>query len=73
MCPQNAGNAVSESQNSKNFWGTMPSDPLQLCRHYGLPLTKLLATLLVKHTTGIRVGLPVGRIARSCSQSDFRN
>ena len=33
MCPQNAGNAVSET-------------PLQLCRHYGLPLTKILATLL---------------------------
>ena len=24
----------------------MPPDPLQLCRHYGLPLTKILATLL---------------------------
>ena len=46
MCPQNAGNAVSETQNSKYFRGSMPPDPLQLCRHYGLPLTKILATLL---------------------------
>ena len=48
FCPQNAGNAVSETQISKYFWGAMPPDPLQLCRHYGLPLTKILATPLVK-------------------------
>ena len=42
-CPQNAGNAVSETQISKNFLGGMPPDPLQFCRHYGLPLTKILA------------------------------
>ena len=34
-CPQNAGNAVSET--------------LKLCRHYGLPLTKILATPLTLH------------------------
>ena len=26
--------------------GPMPPDPLQLCRHYGLPLAEILATLL---------------------------
>ena len=46
-CPQNAGNAVSETQISKTFRGGMPPDPLQSCRHYGLPLTKILATPLV--------------------------
>ena len=45
-CPQNAGNAVSETQISKHFRGSMPPDPLQLYRHYGLPLTKILATPL---------------------------
>ena len=44
-CPQNAGNAVSEIQISKNFRGGMT--PLQLCHHYGLPLTKILATPLL--------------------------
>ena len=43
---QNAGNAVSETQISKHFRGGMPPDPLKLCRHYGLPLTKILATPL---------------------------
>ena len=43
--PQNAGNAVSETQISNNLWGG--GKPLQLCRHYGLPLTKILATPLV--------------------------
>ena len=38
-CPQNAVNVVSETQIS-NF-------PLQLCRHYGLPLTIILATPLI--------------------------
>ena len=38
-CPQNAGNAVSETH--------VPPDPLEWCRHYGLPLTKILATLLL--------------------------
>ena len=45
-CPQNAGNAVSETQISKNFRGACPRTPLQLCRHYGLPLNKILATPL---------------------------
>ena len=27
MCPQNAGNAASETQNSKNFRASMPTDP----------------------------------------------
>ena len=45
-CPQNAGNAVSETQISNNFRGGMPLDPLKLCRYYGLPLTKILATPL---------------------------
>ena len=27
MCPQNAGNAVSKTQNSKHFRGSMPPDP----------------------------------------------
>ena len=30
----------------KIFPGGMPRTPLQLCRHYGLPLTKILATPL---------------------------
>ena len=47
MCHQNTGNAVSETQNSKNVRGSMPTDPLQLCRHYGLPLNNILATLLI--------------------------
>ena len=34
--------------NFKTFPGGMPPDPLQLCRHYGLPLTKILATPLGK-------------------------
>ena len=38
--PSNAGNAVSETQISKNFRGSMPPDPLQLCCHYGLPSIK---------------------------------
>ena len=44
---QNAGNAVSETQIPKHFpgGGHFPHS-LQLCRHYGLPLTKILATLL---------------------------
>ena len=50
MCPQNAGNAVSETQNSKYFRRSMPPDTLQLCRHYGLPLNKILATLLSVNT-----------------------
>ena len=29
----------------KHFRGAMPRTPLQLCHHYGLPLTKILATL----------------------------
>ena len=33
MCPQNAGNAIAEAQNSKNFGGPSPRTPLQLCRH----------------------------------------
>ena len=28
--------------------GSMPRTPLQLCRHYGLSLTKILATLLTR-------------------------
>ena len=35
-CPQNAGNAIS-----------CPRTPLKLCRHYRLPLTKILATPLI--------------------------
>ena len=31
---------------SEKFLGGMPPDPLQLCRHYGFPLTKILATPL---------------------------
>ena len=38
-CPQNAGNAVSETQISKHFRRAYPRTPIQLCRHYGLPLT----------------------------------
>ena len=30
----------------KIFGGACPQTPLQLCRHYGLPLTKILATPL---------------------------
>ena len=45
-CPQNAGNAVSETQISKHFRGACPRTPLKLCRHYGLPLTNILATPL---------------------------
>ena len=65
MCPQNAGNAVLETQISK--WDFKPiyfaqegpqnagnavsetqiSNPLKLCRHYGLPLIKILATSLL--------------------------
>ena len=30
----------------KIFGGTCPRTPLKLCRHYGLPLTKILATPL---------------------------
>ena len=30
----------------KIFGGACPRTPLQLCRHYGLPLTKILATPL---------------------------
>ena len=44
--PQNAGNAVLETQISKNFRGDMLRTSLQLCRHYGLPLTKILVTPL---------------------------
>ena len=52
-CPQNAGNAVSETQIS-NFRGACPRTPLQLCRHYGLPLTKILATPLnTTHNTSV--------------------
>ena len=36
---QNAGNAILETQISKYF--------LELCCHYGLPLTKILATPLL--------------------------
>ena len=43
-CPQNAGNAVSVS---KNFRGKLPWTPQKLCRHYGLPLIKILATPLI--------------------------
>ena len=42
-CPQNAGNAVSETHFRG---GGLAPAPLQLCRHYGLPLTKILATPL---------------------------
>ena len=56
MCPQNAGNAISETQNSKNFRGSMPPDPpLQFSHHYGLPLTKILATLLMIHIDSFTV------------------
>ena len=44
MCPQNAGNAISETQNSNISGGACPRSPLQLCRHYGLPLNKILTT-----------------------------
>ena len=34
--------------NFKKFpWGPYHRTPLELCRHYGLPLTKILATPLV--------------------------
>ena len=49
MWPQKAGNAVSVTQNSKKF-REKSRTPLQLCRHYGLPLTKILATLLLAIT-----------------------
>ena len=41
-CPQNAGNAVSETHLLVSF-----RTPLKLCRHYGLPITKIPATPLV--------------------------
>ena len=49
LMQHNAGNAVSETQNSKISGGACPRSPgpLQLCRHYGLPLNKILATLLM--------------------------
>ena len=47
-CPQNAGIAGTESQISNYFRGAIPPDPLQLCRHYGLPLTNILATPLAR-------------------------
>ena len=31
----------------KIFGGACPRTPLQLCRYYGLPLTKILATPLI--------------------------
>ena len=33
-CPQNAGNAVSGTQNSKHFQGVMSPDPLQMCCYF---------------------------------------
>ena len=35
--PQNAGNAVPETQILIHFRGECPRTPLQLYRHYGLP------------------------------------
>ena len=32
-CPQNAGNVVSETQNSKEFRGEHPPGPLEMFRH----------------------------------------
>ena len=32
-CPQNAGYAVSETQNSKEFRGEHPPGPLEMFRH----------------------------------------
>ena len=55
MCPQNAGNAISETQSPKNFRGACPRTPLQLSRHYGLPLTKILAMLLMVHIDSFTV------------------
>ena len=33
----------------KMFGGACPRPPLELCRRYGLPLTKILATLLITY------------------------
>ena len=34
-CPQNVGNAVSETQNSKNFQGGhVPGPHTEMCRHF---------------------------------------
>ena len=56
-CPQNAGNAVSETQMSNNFRGACPRTRLQLCRHYSLPLTKILATPLLVTLSPISLSL----------------
>ena len=43
-CPQNAGNAVSKTQNSKNFQGgVMPPDPLtEMCCHFTMRVDRPL-------------------------------
>ena len=38
------------SKFQKNSGGAWPRTPLKLCRHYGLPLTKILATPLMRAT-----------------------
>ena len=59
VCPQNAGNAVSETQNSKIIFGggergeACSRTTLQFCRHYGLPVTKILATPLLLDTMSL--------------------
>ena len=35
-CPQNVGNAVSETPNSKHFQGTCPRTTLEMCRHFSV-------------------------------------
>ena len=46
MCPQNAGNAVSETQNSKNFRASTLPEPPTIVSSLWPPLNKILATLL---------------------------
>ena len=47
MCPQNAGNAVSETQNSKNVQGSMSPEPPTIVSSLCPPLNKILAMLLM--------------------------
>ena len=35
------------------FGGAFPRTPLKLCRHYGLPVTKILATPLLLDTMSL--------------------
>ena len=43
MCPQNTGNAVSETQNSKNVQRSMSPEPPTIVSSLCPPLNKILA------------------------------